>query len=275
MKRRFFPISLLLTLFLCGCARNFESVEPCPNLANTEVNESNYASPVFENIVSEYIVDDNYVLVETKKDSYAPRFDLWNKQTNEVANLPTMPNYATVEDIINENCIIFITSGQNSESVSLDFPYYIKCFRVNDGRDIFWQVTERKKFSLDEKTRAGSDRECVLEAIDFSYDSINLCFKPKTIDDPYYSADIIDIPLTDISYDVQAMALNIELKNCTRDNNCLACDDILDFNPYITSYKIVEVGNALQVVLYLSNLTTGYFAEKACTVDAYLSVQLS
>lgn len=271
MKRNALSLVLLLTLVLCGCAITPENVEP---EIGTDSNVTSNAPPVFEDGANEYIVNDDYVLIETKRNSNATRFDLWNKETNELENLPLMADYATVKEIINENCIIFTATGQNSESISLDFPYYIKCFRVDDGQDIFWRVDESKRFDLSEIARAGSDRESVLKSVDFSHDSIDLHFGPTVANDPEYYADIADIPLTNISYNSQARSLDIELKDCFQNNECLVCDDILNYSPHITSYKISEVENGLRVSLYLSDLTTSYFAKKTLTPNPCLSVQL-
>ncbi|MEG1658116.1 MAG: hypothetical protein RR288_03575, partial [Oscillibacter sp.] len=263
MKTCFKSAGILLTVcLLVGCATNAPS-------SQGEAKQPATPPPSFENFVREYPINARYALVESQKEGNAPRFDLWDKESNAVQNLPTMPAYTKLQEIVNENEFIFLATGENSETAIRSFPCLIRCFRVGgDGLEPFVRVEEEKCFALSERVQAGSARKCNLAAIHVSFEGISVLFAPNPGHEADFYGAASDIPLTDISCENGVMTLHFA--SCT---SALAEDAQLAHNPYLTDCTVTQTGEDVQVSLSLGAAVTGYYANKNVAHDPFLTIR--
>ncbi|MEG1578657.1 MAG: hypothetical protein RR336_07825, partial [Oscillospiraceae bacterium] len=115
------------SFFLCllaGCATQNASAPPPLEVAREDEVTIQH-EPKFESIVDTHVINDKYVLVQTQKETFAPTFQLWNKTTNQVDVLPTMPDIVELQHIISPEYFVFSATGRGSESSRLEFPHTV------------------------------------------------------------------------------------------------------------------------------------------------------
>ncbi|MEW6172756.1 MAG: hypothetical protein AB1510_06760 [Bacillota bacterium] len=149
-------------------------------------------------------INENYVLVESQRPTFANKFELFNLANGDRDTMPTWPEFVTLEKVESENHIVFLSSGKNSECVFGNFPYLIRCVRVkNDVKstDDFTAIREDKYFKLDEQVSSGSKGYAQLSDIVVTLNGIQVLFKPISGHEADFYAAATDIPETKISYD--------------------------------------------------------------------------
>lgn len=222
-----------------------------------------YGSDEIKNIIN---INTEYVLVESRKETFANRFVLYNLKTGAFDELPTRPEYVTLEKIENENYFIFLSSGKNSESPFGTFPYLVKCFRIKNGitkNDSFIAVHEDRYFGIDEPVQSGNKDESLMSDLNITFDGLEVLFKPITGKEGDFYAGITDIPTTKTSYEknknqltfeIEANQLSEKLKNLNEVNT--------DNNQFISSYEITQEDNKIQLAVNLRDSAKRYLIKK-------------
>ena len=98
MKKKIILWCLLLILVLSSCAP-----DEMDETGKIEKQERLSIELPTENVVAKHEISERYVLVETQLSGNAPKFDLYDLEKGEMYNLPTMPEYVVLEEILNEN----------------------------------------------------------------------------------------------------------------------------------------------------------------------------
>lgn len=105
--------------------------------------------------------------------------------------LPTMPQYVKLEEIIDPNNIVFLSTGKNSESAYQTFPYIIRCIRTREDserNDDFISYTENKYFKLDEEVATEFGKKGVLSRLVVTLEGVEILFKPVPGDEANFYA---------------------------------------------------------------------------------------
>jgi hypothetical protein len=206
---------------------------------------------------------EGYVLVESVKETIGNRFDLYNLRTGEKDSLP-IPQFGIVslEQIVNENYFIFLSSGKDNDGPIGNFPYIIRCIRVKneiDKSDNFTSLIEDKYFSLDKSAQSGSKEWDEMSKIYVTLDGFQVLFSPIKGNETGFYADATDIPPTrtyydknrkQITFEIGAKQLGDELKGMKRVN--------LDNNQYISSYEINQNNGKVYLIVDVKDITKEY-----------------
>ena len=227
------------------------------------------------NIESTHPVSDILTLVETRDDASFSHFELHNSETGETVILPTLPWEAELESIVSENYFIFRTTGRSSESTGLWFPARLHCFRAGADGD-FICLDEPLVFGLSDEVQAGSDKQCRLAAVSFSFDAVSFLFRPLDEEHPedFYAA-FADIPLTSISCGDAAQTLTLFLDGCFPGEDFYCSDQALADNPYLEGWSLARSDSGTEITLTLSENAACYYAEKSVLGDPWLTLRFA
>jgi len=220
-----------------------------------------------------------FVIVESQKDTFANRFDVYNLRTGDMDSLPTGAEFVTLDKIENENYFVFLSSGKNSESPFSSFPYLIKCVRIkNDVKqnDDYIALKEDKYFPLDASVQAGSKGEDVMSDITVALDGLEVLFKPMKGKEQEFYADAADIPPTKTSYNKDKKELVFEIGTNQLDNKLLGEKAVrIENNQYMSSYEIQQKDNKIYLVIAVKDTLKEYMAKIKRLPDGlpYLAVE--
>ena len=160
MKKLVFILVVALLVF---------TLNACGDISSDNVNTSGQVNPTervskltLEDIKERYLDSDvkikniqnigkEHILVQSQKETFADRFDIYNLQTGDMDSIQEGFDYLTLEKIVNENYFIFLSSGRNSESIYGEFPYLVKSVRIKNelnAYDDFISFKEDKYFDL-------------------------------------------------------------------------------------------------------------------------------
>jgi hypothetical protein len=169
--------------------------------------------------------------------------------------------FVKLEKIVDENQIIFLSSGTNSEEPSYrTFPYILKCIRdsSNDNSNEFKEITEDKYFNLNEQSTFGS--KCgIATDIKMTEEGIKINFIPLPGEEGGFWADYTNVPETNVSYNKDENQLIFNLKDAKVDSNYL--NDSLKSNlgnQYIKSFKFDVSENNVSLLINLSEKASQY-----------------
>jgi hypothetical protein len=155
-------------------------------------------------IVSITEFENQYVLVESKRDSSANKFELYNLSTGDRDELPTMPLYVKLIKIVSENEIILFATGENSESSSKGYPHIINCIRtsenINSDQD-FKSSDEEYFFEVGESCNFGDAKSAEITKVEVNKDSIIITFGPIPGDESGFYPDFMYFPITNIEFE--------------------------------------------------------------------------
>jgi len=263
-KRNFIAQALALILMLCmlfsGCAAPTVSRENAEGTGSGQGHKE--TNRPIENVKSEYVIGSREILIETQTDGNAPRFDLYDQETDKLFNLPTMPEFVTLEEIVNENYIIFRSTGENSETNAKSVPKLLKCFRTEETDPAFECVTEEIRFDLTDELSIGTEKpaaECsIMTAVGLR--DLQIAFESKA-ENPIMAGGPPTVPSTSISYEKDKNALAVKIdKADTADCEFLGADALIH-NPYIEDCEIHNNGDSFEVLIYLSDGADGYYLD--------------
>ncbi|MEA4894673.1 MAG: hypothetical protein VB064_05375 [Oscillospiraceae bacterium] len=292
MKKPFGYPMILLTLisfsFLSACSSpsniptlKTESPSPTIMTATTDILtiediKQMYTDSQILNITN---INDDHVLIESQLEGSANRFDLYNLKTGEADNLPTMPEYATLKNVISENFFIFEATGKNSESSFVSFPYIKKCFRVSSDvnrQDNFNAINEAEYYALDRSVQAGSKKNSVLSEINETFSGLEVMFKPDNGKDMEFYADFADIPPTKTFYDSKTNKLTLEMNTNLLSNKIKNnVGNEIEDHYYVSSYKITQKDNKSYIEIYLKNNVKSYSITTEVDGYPYFLIQFS
>lgn len=262
---------ILLTLFLpllfvqAGCTNSKAGVDIEKEIQKEFGN-------VF-NVTSTYEINDDYVLVEFQAVGGVNNFAVCNLKTGKIDLLSTSGDFATIEKIVDENCIILCDTGKNNYSAIGNFPSIIKFYR--DGSNGFVGVREDKYFPLDQSIESGCKDNINLSLVKVSESGIEIYFGPVDDNDVGYYSGGPDIPETKVSYDKQLnqLCFNIKTVNISPDVQKSVKVD----NAFISSYDIVLNNNETLFNINLKESVKSYSAKTCLTSydHPYISIRLS
>ena len=282
-----YPLLLIFILCFSACAASFrnpaaETASPSPSVITASARaltiddiKKKYSDSKILKITN---VNENSVLVESQAEGSANRFDLYNLKTGTSDNLPTMPAYVVLKQVVNENYFIFEATGKNSESVSVSFPYKIKCFRISNNsntQDNFYAVNEAEYYPLDRSVQAGSKKDSYLAELHETFSGLEMMFKPGNKGTGMY-ADIADIPPIKTVYDSKTNKLTLEIDadqlNYEIKTNVL---NKIDDHYYISSYTITQKDKKIDVEIDLKDNVKSYSMTKKVDGYPYFIIQFS
>ncbi len=227
----------------------------------TEKQESLSIELPTENVVAKHEISERYVLVETRLSGNAPQFDLYDLEKGEMYNLPTMPEYVELKEIVNENYYVFRTTGENSESVDRFVPEMLKCFRVYDKASAFETTREPICFNLTESVIVGTEQRANAEhgVVDFGIRDICIGFSSR--EGSKKSVDGFPLlPCVEIkgNEENRALVVNVDKMGITTE---VYGEETIKHNPYVKEYEIEETIDGVKIVVYLEDKVEGFFVD--------------
>jgi hypothetical protein len=219
-----------------------------------------------QKILSMHEIGDGHVLVESQRPTFANVFELFNLATGNRDVMPTPTEFVTLECIENENHIVFLSSGKNSECIFGNFPYLIRCVRVKtkaDSKDDFnfMPIFQDKYFNLGEEISSGSKSGCSqLSDVIITLDGIQALFKPLPGREDLFYAAATDIPETKIFTDKSRMVIQIadtQIGGKLKDKMVLPAGE----NQYLTSLKVTKDGRDIELTVTLKEVAREYTAK--------------
>lgn len=210
-----------------------------------------------EKILSVKRFNGQYLLIESQKETYANKFDLYNLGTGQKDSLPTGIDYVTLQKVVSENELIFLASGRDSESNYVEFPYILRCVRDKDNN--FKSTKEIAYFSLNESTIFGSKENEILSEISADKNCIRAVFIPKPGKEDEFYADYVIIPTTQTKYIPDKRQMICEFKNSQIDVKFINSAVIsAGDNDYVDSLAVEQNGKNCRIVLTLNKNAKEY-----------------
>ncbi|RKD32771.1 DUF4652 domain-containing protein [Thermohalobacter berrensis] len=208
---------------------------------------------------------DKYVLVETKKKNEVNSFDFYNLETGDRDILFNNLDYMELLDIKNENQLIFLSNGLNSESGFHRFPYIVKFIRYEENIESkfdFNRIEERAYFKLSENTTFGNRTVAVISDIRITLDGIEILFKPQKGKEAEFFADYTNIPITKTSYNKEQIQFILKFDNTkvgdfVKDNKVKLNSE----NTYIKDIDIIQKEGMSLVLINLKMDNIEYTGE--------------
>lgn len=264
--KRFALFLILITLMgsftiLGGCsdksAVSITSQEK-PKLTIDEIKKK-YTDTHIKDIRS---IGDNYILVESQQETLSNRFDLYNLSTGDMDTMPKGDEFVTLERIENENYIVLLSSGKNSESPFTKAPYLINCIRIKneiDKADDFIALSEDKYLPLDYSIELGSKAETQITDMKVDFDGVEVLFGAIKGNEVGFYADDTDIPPIKTYYDKDKNQFTFEI-NCRElsDKVKAAKKATLSDNQYISAYEISRSDDKFYLSLTLKDTAKQY-----------------
>lgn len=271
-----FSVSIILN----GCSDKTKVAatdQESPKLTIEDI-KKNYTDTNIKNIQN---IGKDYVLIESQQETFANKFDLYNLNTGDMDTMPTSIDFVTLEKIENENYLVFLSNGKNSESPFAKAPYLIKCVRIKneiDKADDFIALYEDKYLPLDYSIQLGSKEESQMSNINITFDGIEVLFKAIKGKEVWFYADATDISPTKISYDKDKKQLTFEIACKELGEKLKAANKVtLSDNQYISAYEITQNDNKIFLTLDLKDTAKQYLFKIKRLPDGtpYFHVSLS
>jgi hypothetical protein len=257
-----FILILFLPVILSGCAgRQADNVHQDTSQLALTLDEikGRYTDTNIKNIQN---IDEEYLLVETQKDTFANKFDLYNLKSGDMDTLPTMPYFVTLEKIENENYFVFLSSGKNSQSPMGAFPCLIKCIRIKTDlteSDDFIALFEEKYFDLEDVVQSGIKQECIMSDLNITFEGLEVLFKPVEGKEALFYAAITDIPPTKTSYAKDKKQMTFEIGTNHLGEGLKGMKKVnIDDHQFISSYEIKPKDNKIYLTVGLKDLAKKY-----------------
>lgn len=238
-----------------------------------EHQEHNKINRPTNNVVEEYKINERYILIETQLDGNAPRFDIYDQEDNEIFNLPTMPEYVDLEDVVNENYIVFRSTGSNSETVNKSVSKLIKCFRTEQSDPAYVSIEEPILFNFTERVIIGSEDSAYATdiIIGIGLRDVQVAFESKE-ENPLIAGGPSTVPQTLIYFKREANMLVIRIKTGANiDSNILGADT-LNYNLYIEDCSIYEDEGAIEICIYINDDVSGYYVDLTLGESPYIKI---
>jgi hypothetical protein len=269
-----FVLILFFPIIFIGCtggqAGNANKDTTQSALTLDEIKER-YTDTNIKNIQN---IGEEYLLVESQKDTFANKFDLYNLKTGDADTLPTMPYFVTLEKIENENYFVFLSSGENSESPMGTFPCLIKCIRIKtdlNETDDFIALFEEKYFDLEDVVQSGIKQECIMSDLNITFEGLEVLFKPIEGKEALFYAAITDIPPTKTSYDKDKKQMTFEIGTNHLGEGLKGMKKVnIDDHQFISSYEIKQKDNKIYFIVGLKDLAKKYTIDMKRLPDGQL-----
>lgn len=272
----------MLILFLTGCVENenihigdskdykddksdVDKKDTKDNYHKITIEEikGNYSEESVKNI---YPIGEDYILLEFQEPTTANHFDMYNLKTGEVDSLPKGAEFVTIEEIIDENEIIFLASGKESETNVINFPHLIRCLRIKNNIneiDDYSAYNEDKYFSLDYSIEGGSKERAIISEVRTREDGLEVSFSPIAGEEANFYAGTTDIPPTKTAYDKERNTLILEISTKELSKDLKVNEKIkIDNNSYINAYEIVQKDSKTFIEVSLNEAAKAYSMRK-------------
>lgn len=270
-------VLLLLSIntFLIGCTPESSKSDK----VNTEQTSTNESVPklTLDEVKGKYTDSDvkiksiqnigkEWVLVQSQKETFADRFDIYNLETGDMDTIQSGFEYVTLEKVVNENYFIFLSSGRNSESIYGNFPHLINNIRTKNelkADDDFASFSEEKYFDLSYTVKSGSKEHAVLSDIIVTLNGFEALFEPRNSNDMEFYTAATDIPPTTTTYDKEKNQMIFELttdqigskfKNRKKIN--------VEGNQFVSSLEISQKDNKTYLTVGIKDITKEYTVKK-------------
>ncbi|MCX7708639.1 MAG: copper amine oxidase N-terminal domain-containing protein [Clostridia bacterium] len=208
-----------------------------------------------EKIINVTPFNKKYVLIESQKETFANKFELYNLETGDRDELPTMPNFVWLGNILNENEILFWASGKDSESNYAGFPFIIKCSREKEdpsSTSDFEAIRETRYVGLGENVEFGSKENSILSEVTVDNSNLRIVFSPKRGNEIGFYADYASVPPASTEFIQDQWQMVFRFKNCTPDNKLLKDSiKIPESNPGIKKVSVENEGQNVKVIVSL------------------------
>jgi hypothetical protein len=272
MKKYIFFIVLgtLLIFVLGGCrggvaVKDTEQQTQVKNGNKLSMEEISKNCPQGYSIKNIFNYGSNYILIQYSVTAASDQFEFVNLETGDKDFLPKGVDYAEFVSIENENWIILLDQGTNSESNRRIFPFLINCERQSENvnkQDDFNSIIEKIDFKLDEKINIGVDRPEVLDKIITDDKILEIQFGPVKGNEIGFFSDFISPPWTSFEYDKKDNSLIISMKDTTIAETVVqSLKEIKNENIKSVDYKINN--NSLKLIIFLSDGVKSYSGECA------------
>lgn len=258
---------LSISIFLISCA---PELSKSVNLTSTskitldeikgKYSESDVKIKHIQNIGKEW------VLVQSQKETFTDRFDIYNLETGDMDIIQTGFEFATLEKVVNENYFVFLSSGKNSESIFGSFPYLINCIRIKNelnADDDFVSFNQDKYFDLAYSVNSGGKEHDVLSDIIVTLDGFEVLFEPLKEKEMDFYADATDIPPTRTIFDKDKKQMIFELKSNQIGSKLKNKQKInVVGNQFMSSLEINLKDNKTFIVVGIKDPTKEYMIKK-------------
>lgn len=257
-----YGILLLIIFLLMACSINEDGKD---NLLTIDDVKGKYEDGKILDIKT---IGDDYVLVESQRETFANEFHLYNLENGDADVMPTIGEFVTLEEVKSEDHFIFLSSGQNSETSYGVFPYIIECIRVkNDISSLgdFMAIKKDKYFNLDESISSGSKSYSILSDVVITLDSIQVLFTPIPGEEGMFHAAFSDIPKTATYYNEEdnQLIIKMELEKINPDIEKKEIE--VSRNEDIESIAIEKNDETIDIVIDLHPDTEKYMIKKNST----------
>lgn len=271
-RKKLFVVTIIILAYsfiLSGCANNIKEAKTSSTKKQSPTSNSKTIKLTLDDIKKKYTdskikniqnIGEEYVLVESEQDTLANKFDIYNLKTGAMDTLPTMPEFVTLEKIVNENYFIFLDSGRNSESPFGNFPHLLSCIKVkSDNNDNFISFQDDKYFNLDYSVQSGSKKDILMSNMNITFDGLQVLFQPLKGKELQFYADFTDIPPTKTSYNKELKQLVFEIETDEISESLKSMKKInVDNNQYVKSYEITQKDNKTYLIVTVSDLVKTY-----------------
>lgn len=285
-KSIFLLIILSISFMIIGCTQKSKvniNTNEIPNKIDNErkLSLEDVKKKYSDNEIVNIETYKHYVLVESRKDTYANSFHLYNLKTGHKDILPVMPFYCKLENIVHENHINFLADGTNHITPSREFPFIIECRREEENSDYgseFRAYHRNKYFEINEVTKFGDKENEVISDVKVTLNGIEILFEPmKGKESEFYAGDI-KIPPTEISYNLEKHQLIVKFTSTIVSEDMKKLSTKNEDNYYLDSYQLSKENDSSIVILNLKDTTKFYTADIECISDyglPYLSISFS
>lgn len=215
-----------------------------------------------------------YALVETHKDTLANSFYWFNLKTGDKDILPTGPNYAKLEKIVNEDNIYFTADGRNHINGYRAFPFYIYAHRFRDDPDSefdFRRSNQLRYLNLDEKVTFGKVGPASMADVKVTFDGIAVLFKPAKGHEADFFADYTGIPTTK-TFQKNAASFVITFEHTGLASELKQSYTGNDRNRYLKGYEIVQGQDYTSMVVTLNESVKSYSVTTEHLIDDDLPI---
>lgn len=267
---------LSISIFLFSCTPESSKSVNLTNTEQTSTKES-VTKMTLDEIKGKYSDSDvkikqiqnigkEWVLVQSQKETFADRFDIYNLETGDMDIIQGGFEFVTLEKIVNENYFVFLSSGKNSESIFGSFPHNINSVRIKselNADDDFVSFNQDKYFDLAYSVNAGSKEDDVLSDIIVTLDGFEVLFEPQKGKEVYFYADATDIPPTRTLFDKDKKQMTFELTSNHIGSKLKNKQKInVKGNQFMSSLEINLKDNKTYIVVGIKDPTKEYMIKK-------------
>ncbi|WP_202711314.1 hypothetical protein [Sporosalibacterium faouarense] len=217
-----------------------------------------------DNIVNITTYKTRYILVESSKDTFANKFELYDLETGDKDILPTYPYYVSLEKIKNENDFIFSANGTNHISSHREFPFKIECIRYGkniDRDDDFTMNRKKAYFNLNESVEFGAKGKENITDIRMTLEGIQVLFGPmEGYELNFYAGDTM-LPHIEISYNEENNQFILKLMD-VKVGEAFDIDSYNLSNYFIESVEIQEKSEYSLIILNMKDSGKFYYGQR-------------